>query len=132
MSFSTLNICCWNVGGLITKGCDKTSDPLFLKSIEKYDVVLLVETHVGYNSPIHGIGTFHYHPICRPVTKYNNRFFGGIAILRKPHVKDHVKILTNTNPDYQWIKLSKDFFGFQKDIYIYMCSLLSPLFIFLY
>jgi hypothetical protein len=26
-----------------------------------------------------------------------NRHFGGIAILRKPHVKNHVKILQNTN-----------------------------------
>jgi hypothetical protein len=59
------------------------------------------------------IGQFLYHPICRPVEKANNRYFGGLAILRKPYLKDCVKILKNTNPDYQWIKLEKSNFGFQ-------------------
>jgi hypothetical protein len=100
------------------KGINKTCDPLFLNSIEKYDICFLLETHVGYNSPIKNIGPFLYHPICRPITQANNRYFGGLAILRKPYLKNHVKILKNTNSDYQWIKLDKTFFGFQKDIYI--------------
>jgi len=41
-----------------------------------------------------------------------------LAILRKPNLKNHVKILKNTNPDYQWIKLEKDYFGFQRDLFI--------------
>ena len=72
MTFSSLKMCCWNVGGLISKGVNKTSDPLFIKSVEKYDIAFLVETHQEYNSSFGNIGTFHYHPICRPVTKYNN------------------------------------------------------------
>jgi hypothetical protein len=42
---------------------DKTNDPKFFKSIEKYDLVFLAETHLGYNSTIKNIDPFHYHPI---------------------------------------------------------------------
>jgi hypothetical protein len=41
-----------------------------------------------------------------------------LAILRKPYLKDCIKILKNTNPDYQWIKLEKSNFGLPKDLYI--------------
>jgi hypothetical protein len=102
---------------------DKTKDILFMQSIEKYNLVFLAETHVGYDSGIKHIGQFLYHPICRPVEKANNRYFGGLAILR--YLKDCVKILKNTNPDYQWIKLEKSNFGFPKDLYI--CVTYYPL-----
>ena len=62
-------MCFWNVGGMYTGGLDKTTDPIFLKSIVKCDLVFLAETHLGYNSTIKNIGSFHYHPICRSVTR---------------------------------------------------------------
>ena len=105
-------MCFWNIGGLKSKGVDKTKDILFMQSIEKYDLVFLAETHVGYDSGIKHMVQFLYHPICRPVETANNRYFGGLAILRKPCLKDCVKILKNANPDYQWIKLEKINFGF--------------------
>ena len=73
-------MCFWNIGGLKSKSNDKTSDPIFLKEIEKYDLVFLTETHVGYNTDIHTIGPFHYHRVCRSISKKNNRHFGGLAI----------------------------------------------------
>ena len=115
---SFLKMCFWNIGGLKSKGMDKTKDILFMQSIEKYDLVFLAETHVGYDSGIKHIGQFLYHPICRPVEKTNNRYFGGLTFLRKPYLKDCVTILKNTNSDYQWIKLEKSNFGFPKDLYI--------------
>jgi hypothetical protein len=45
-------MCFWNIGGLKSKGMDKTKDILFMQLIEKYDLVLLAETHVGYDSGI--------------------------------------------------------------------------------
>ena len=115
---TTLKMCFWNTGGLISKTHDKTTDPLFLKEIEKYDLVFLAETHLGYDNNIHKIGPFYYHPICRPASKHNRRHFGGLAILRTPETKPYVKILKNTNQEYQWVKLEKDAFGFSKDLYI--------------
>ena len=46
------------IGGLKSKGMDKTKDILFVQSIEKYDLVFLAETHVGYDSGIKHIGNF--------------------------------------------------------------------------
>ncbi|VDH89489.1 Hypothetical predicted protein [Mytilus galloprovincialis] len=62
--------------------------------------------------------------ISQPVTKYNNRHFGGLAILRKPSLKQHVKILKSSIPDFQWVKLEKQFFGFDKDLFI--CVVYNP------
>jgi hypothetical protein len=102
---------------------NKAEDSIFLKNIEPYDIMFLVETHIGYNSKIHNIGNFHYHSICRNVSN-NNRHFGGIAILIKSYIKPHVKILKNTNVDYQRVKLEKTFFGFKKDLFI--CVTYNP------
>ena len=51
-------MCFWNTGGLKSKSNDKTSDLIFFKEIEKYDLVFLAETHVGYNTDIHTIALF--------------------------------------------------------------------------
>ena len=77
---STIKMCVWNVGGLKSRGMDKICDPLFIRSIGKYDLVFLVETHLGYNSQLKTIGPFLYHPVCRTVSKSNQRYFGGLAI----------------------------------------------------
>jgi hypothetical protein len=44
--------CVWNVGGLISKSYNKIQDENFIKEIKDYDIVLLTETHLGYNSQI--------------------------------------------------------------------------------
>ena len=67
---------------------NKAEDSIFLKNIEPYDIMFLVETHIGCNSKIHNIGNFHYHSICRNVSN-NNRHFGGIAsVVTKNFPKD--------------------------------------------
>ena len=97
----------------------KQLTPFFFKEIEKYDLVFLTETHVGYNTDIHTIGPFHYHRICRPISKKINRHFGGLAILRKNKIKPYVKILKNTSPEFQWVKLERFFWVSQMNcIYV--------------
>jgi hypothetical protein len=97
---------------------NKAEDSIFLKNIEPYDIMFLVETHIGYNSKIHNIGNFHYHSICRNVSN-NNRHVGGIAILIKSYIKPHVKILKNTNVDYQRVnKTGKDLWIQKRSIHL--------------
>lgn len=84
---SSLNMCFLNVTGLLSGGLDKTNDPPFIKSIEVYDLVFLAETQFGYNTNIKKNGPFFYHPVCRPLTKANNRYFGGLSILKKTTYK---------------------------------------------
>jgi hypothetical protein len=49
----------------------------------------------------------------------NARFYGGLGILIKNNLRPEMKILMNTNKDYQWLKLDKQFFFyFSKDIFL--------------
>jgi hypothetical protein len=73
-SNSSIKFGFWNIGGLCTRGMNKAEDSIFLNNIEPYDIMFLVETHIGYNSKIHNIGNFHYHSICRNVSNNNKQF----------------------------------------------------------
>ena len=57
-SNSSIKFGFWNIGGLCTRGMNKAEDSIFLKNFEPYDIIFLVETHIGYNSKIHNIGNF--------------------------------------------------------------------------
>jgi hypothetical protein len=64
----------------------------------------------------------------------NNRYFGGLAILTKSHIRPHVKIQKNTNPDFQWIKLEKSFLDLLhlKNTFLRrLMSVMGPLLIFI-
>ena len=100
-SSTSLKMCFLNVGGLKNKEDSKLEDLFFINKINKYDIVFLAETHIGYESNIHRVGTFYVYQICRPICRPNNRYFGGLAILTKSHIRPHVKIQKNTNPDFQ-------------------------------
>jgi hypothetical protein len=118
---ANLSFCVWNVGGLISKSYNKIQDENFIKEIKDYDIVLLTETHLGYNSHIN-IENVKYYPICR--SKFSKaRFYGGLGILNKNNLRPGVKILMNTNKDYQWLKLDKQFFNFSKDIFLCLAYL---------
>jgi hypothetical protein len=55
-SHSSIKFGFWKIGGLCKRGMNKAEDSIFLKDIEPYDIMFLVETHIGYNSKIHNIG----------------------------------------------------------------------------
>ena len=59
-----LRICSWNVGGLVSEDYDKSKDPAFISQIANYDLVLLTETHIGYDSQIQ-FDNFLFYPFCR-------------------------------------------------------------------
>jgi hypothetical protein len=46
-NYSALKMGLWNVGGLISKQFNKTTDPEFLRKIDNFDLLFLVETHLG-------------------------------------------------------------------------------------
>jgi exonuclease III len=124
---TSLNICTWNVGGLIKDGKNKLNDHSFLTQINRYDIVLLSETHIGYDSAVES-DKFYYYPFCRQKSN-NNRYFGGLTILIDNGIKQGVAILQDGNSEYQWVKLQKFFFNLKKDIFLcfaYIASQSSP------
>ena len=115
---NSLNFCYWNIGRLFTHNTNKAEDNLFIKKIENYDLVILAETHIGYNTNI-VMNTFNYFPVCRNVSTN-----GGLAILRKNKLKNYIKILPNTCKDFQWIKFEKEYFQLESDVYL--CAVYIP------
>ena len=63
---------------MISDYIDKSSDKLFIDQVKSHDVVLLTETHIGYDTHLE-IENFLYYPICREKSS-NQRFFGGLGI----------------------------------------------------
>ena len=118
-----VSICSWNVGGLISKSYNKISDPSFVNELTSYDIAFLCETHIGMENHI-DIEGFQHIPICRPIAR-NNRYYGGLAVLIRKSIRSGIKILKNTSSEFQWIKLSKNFFNLEKDIYVCF-SYVSP------
>jgi len=93
---SLLNICHWNVEGL--SGGEKLSDHAFTELVKNNDIVCLSETHCGVNDIISKEG-YNCFKLCRKITKRINRYFGGIAVLYKEHLKEGMKFLTHKNDD---------------------------------
>ena len=89
-----LNICTWNVGGITSDNINKSTDKLFIDHVKNHDLVLLTETHVGYDTHI-DIENFVYYPICRQKSS-NHRYFGGLGILVKKNIRRGIGLLHNT------------------------------------
>ena len=109
---SFISFCSWNVGGLITEKGNKLHDQNFIDQIKEFDIVLLSETHVGYETTV-DVENFFYYPFCRQKSK-NNRYFGGLGILIKKDIRKGIKFLEDGNSEYQWLKLDKSFFSTEK------------------
>ena len=120
---SFVSICSWNVGGLFSRNINKINDPDFLKELLPYDIIFLSETHTGYETRI-SIDGFQHFPICRPISS-NSRYYGGLALLIRNSIRNGIKIQKNTSSEYQWVKLCKNFFHLEKDIFICF-SYISP------
>lgn len=119
---NSIKLCYWNIGGLNVHGTNKLNDHFYIKEIQEYDVVILAETHIGYSTPVF-VEQFNCFSVCRDISS-NGRYYGGLAILRRKELKDHIKILSTTCKDYQWLKFDKNHFHLQSDLYL--CALYMP------
>ena len=112
-----LTVSSWNIQGL----GDKCKDESFL-SFLKYDINIVLETWKG-TEPDFCIQHFYIIQKCRKKKKRSNRFSGGVMIIYKSNLHKgitEVKNLTR-NENRIWIKLDRNHFGFQKDLYICAC-----------
>ena len=119
--YNYLNIGVWNIQGLFQsinkyKIC-KLDDESVRKRIKRFDILCLQETLCGpcdtQNLNFKGYKLI---PLHRKVSK-NNRYYGGSLLLIKSNIRAGIKILDQRRGDKIWIKLCKDYFGLQKDLY---------------
>ena len=64
-----------------------------------------------------GFEDFTIHYVERKSNK-GKQVYGGLGILVRNNLRKGVKHLPLTCSDYQWLKLDKNFFGFDSDIYL--------------
>lgn len=110
----------WNIDGLyegtgLNKTCKLDADEIKC-TLSKFDIIGLVETHCGPNSP-HALPGYRTFQNCRPLST-NKRHYGGISILIRNELKHGVKILPPSSSEIQWLKLTKSVFQFEGDIYL--------------
>ena len=114
---SKISIAAWNVNGLTGKDLPKLDDPEFIKEISEHQIICLSETHVGPETSI-SIEGYHATPNNRKVCKSNNRYYGGMAVLIHLDIKKGVSVITDGDTESIWVRLKREFFGFEKDLYI--------------
>ena len=112
---SSINIGYWNINKLISKQADKSKDILFNRSLEKCDIICLAEVKSDISTCNFSEHILHY--IERKSSK-GKQHYGGLGILIKRNLRKGVKYLSSTCSEYQWLLMDKNFFGFDKDLYV--------------
>ena len=112
-----LKIVSWNINQLKSSVYNKSRDKYFLAEISRYDIFGILETKHSKDDFFDFGQDFRSISVPRPKEeKYP--VSGGIIILLKNSIKPGIKIIKNTSSEIQWIRLTKEFFGFEKDLYI--------------
>ena len=126
---NNVSFACWNIDGLYQRIAGqricKLEDPNVQTMLRKFDLIGLVETHCGNNdNPI----LEDYQVICnnRPKGLRAPKHFGGIALCIKNSVRKGIKILQVTNSEFMWVKLDKQFFNMESDLYIAVVYVSPP------
>ena len=115
---SSLSIKCWNVNGLFKRVNGSRIcklDDSDLKNNLNTDIVILVETHACENDVLK-LNDYFCISNCR--SKNISRKRGGVAVFVKQSLRRGIKIVDRKHPDMIWFKLQRNFFGFDKDLYI--------------
>ena len=116
-----LNVCVWNVHGLITRRLNKLNHPQFTQLINGHDVCLLSETWTNERCDLHLPG-YNYKAIHRTIKKRGTvRDSGGLLLYFKSELKDAVDILHNFEDHFLWIKLNGDKLGWDNNIFVCLC-----------
>ena len=114
----SLNIMCWNVNGLFRRvngmRMCKLEEEDFRSKLSA-DISILVETHACENDVLKLDGYFCISN-CRSVNISRSR--GGVAIFVKESLRKGIQLVDRKHTDMIWIKLKKDFFGLEKDLYL--------------
>lgn len=108
-----LKIIAWNIRGLVETvdglRANKLQIPEIIKELSKYDIVFLQETHLHENSDEFVLPGF-----SKPIHYYRQKrgkawkASGGISVLIKEELRQHVRCLPKSNSDLVWLEFKAD------------------------
>ena len=119
-----VSITSWNINGINKRiNGQRTSkmDEDEFKQRMVSDIVFLCETHLANNDNLYYSG-YKYFSNCRSIE--TSRLKGGLGLFVKQSLIKGVKIIDTSCSEYIWVKLCRNYFGFDKDIYV--CFLYIP------
>ena len=114
----------WNLNGFNSKDFgNKLENIDFLNGIKNVDIIGITETHAskehflsipGYSNPFMS---------SRKLSDKNNKASGGLAVFVKDYLIDSKLVchIPTNNKNAIWIKLKKELFQEQEDIYLGTC-----------
>ena len=124
-----LSIASWNIDGIFhrldNERCCKLDDKTVIEKISKFDIIGLIETHCGPQDHLF-LEDYYTFQINRKKSPRARKFSGGIALFIKQSLRKGIKILPINHTEYIWIKLDKNYFNFDNNIYIAF-TYISPL-----
>ena len=114
----SVTVCSWNVNGIFRningiRTC-KLDNPLFCNKLTS-EIVILTETHACTNDVLNLNG---YFCISNCRSENPSRLRSGIAVFIKNNLRTGIKVINRSHSDIIWIKLNKDFFKFEQDLYL--------------
>ena len=116
--FDCVTVGCWNIGGIYEKingdNLCKLQYPSFLKTLNRFDILCLQETHISNDDTLPIPEGFKATPHCRKISS-NNRYFGGFLLLIRKSISKGVSIDKSFDIDTLRIKFHKSFFGLNED-----------------
>ena len=108
----------WNVECINSRTFGKKSDnPTFQKIINNHDITGFTETHANADTTINVPGYYTYQ-VCRTRHAKAKKNSGGLAALVKNSLREGVSFIQSSCGDIIWIKLKKEFFAIDSDIFI--------------
>ena len=121
----SVNILTWNIEGLVNgDGTNKLRLPLILNTVHRYDIICLNETWQDNDNNTNVNGYKQYTSFRRYKHKNAKRNSGGVAVLIKNNIAKGVTKQKSASDDCIWLKLDKNFFGFDKNLYLCCCYLI--------
>ena len=121
-----VSITSWNINGVNKRingqrTCKMDEDEFKQRMVS--DIVFLCETHLAYNDNLYYSG-YKYFSNCRSTE--TSRLKGGLGLFVKQSFIKGVKIIDTSCSEYIWVKLCRNHFGFDKDIYVFFFCISHP------
>ena len=116
-----LTISSWNINGLESKTngvkSNKIYDPEVINSLNKFDLIGLMETHAGTETDISLQGYYVFRKD-RPKHKKAWKSSGGIAVLVKESLRNACKFDPLSDSDVIWVRVQKQITKLSSDLFI--------------
>jgi exonuclease III len=114
---ATLSVACWNINGIKGKSYNKLEDETCVHELSQHDLIGVIETHMSKDDSVH-ISGYYSVSVTRTKLRTARKHSGGITVLIRESLRPGIKVIEQSCSELVWVKLDKEFFKTEKDIYI--------------